>query len=308
MLVPRMDFSQIVATSERVAWTLEKVTGEQSLDLSKRFLPESLACVEPLACLSAGEKHTLNQIRGHSYAYLFYFIEECILAAVLAQLKSTRGRDEDRLRALLRFADEEVKHQQMFKRVCALYRSQSGIECGLLEARATAEDVAATVMKNSPLAVYLTVLHIEWVSQRHFVECMRDSSEDLDPLFTNMLKVHWLEEAQHTKVDLLVIQKLVDTATEAEIDTAVDDYLELGKAIDGLLYQQMELDVATLETAIGRKLSDQDRDHILVTQATACRRAFLWMGMTNPAFIEFLGELSESGAKKVADVASSMAV
>jgi hypothetical protein len=300
-----MDYAECVVTSERVAWTVDQVLGDRKLDLSKRFLPEELACVEGLAFLSADEKRVLNQIRGHSYAYLFYFIEESILRAVIDQIASTRG-DPDRLRALLRFADEEIKHQRVFLELCARYREQTKIAPGLLAERATAEDVAATLGKSSPLAVLVTILHIEWVSQRHFVEAVRGSAEDLEPLFTSVLKFHWVEEAQHTKIDQLLIAKLVAKATPEDIERAIDEYLELGKAIDGLLYMQMELDVATFERAIGRSLSETDRAGVLHAQSTACRKALLWMGMTNPPFDEFLASLTTKGRDRVRDAARTL--
>jgi len=302
------DFSSIVSTSERVSWTVDAVLGASRPDLTRPFLPEALACVRGLTCLDAREQLVLNQIRGHSYAYLFFFIEASIIAAIKHELVAVRSGDIDQARALLRFVDEELKHQQLFLRFCELYRATSGHDCGLLESRATAEDVAATVMKNTTLAILLTILHIEWVSQRHYVEAVHSSDENLDPLFTGMLRAHWLEEAQHTKIDQLLLARLIAKAPPADLERAIDDYLELGKAIDGLLYMQMELDVASLERAIARPLAAADRDAILVTQATACRRALLWLGMTNPAFVEFLGTVSPGGAAKVAQAASLMAM
>jgi hypothetical protein len=302
----QQSYGACVETSERVAWTADKVFAGRRADLSKRMLPDALACIDALPMLSSDEKLWLNQIRGHSYAYLFYFIEEAILEAVFGRIRASRGGNAARLRALLRFADEEVKHQQVFLRFCKEFREDFGIPCGLLGSRATAEDVATTLNKSPPLAVMLVLLHIEWVSQRHYVECVR-SATGLDPLFVDLLRYHWIEEAQHTKVDLLLLREIVDDASREEIEMAIDVYLELGKAIDGLLYQQMELDVETFEKKAGRVLSPVDRDAVLVSQAVACRKSLLWMGMTNPPFIDYLRALSPTGEAKVATAARSMA-
>ena len=75
------------------------------------------ACSE-ISCLSADEQRMLNQIRGNSYCHIFAFVEEYIVPMVLDRARSDVYGDESRLRSLLRFAEEETKHQEMMDRAC----------------------------------------------------------------------------------------------------------------------------------------------------------------------------------------------
>jgi hypothetical protein len=301
------DYRDVVATSERVAWKVDDVFADHRPDLARAILPESLALVSGIGCLGDAEKLKLNQIRGNSYAYLFNFFEEAIIRAVMGQVAETRAGQDMRLRALLRFAEEEVKHQQLFRRYNDLFKASFGTALRALASRVTAEDVAAAVAKNPPATVFITLLHLELVSQRHYVEAVKNAEVPLDPLFVDVLRSHWVEESQHVKVDHLLLDEFTQQMSPAEAEAAVDGYLELGKAIDNLLYQQVELDVDTLAEAVGRTFSAAERDEIVANQAAACRRCMLWMGMTNKPFVDYLTKLSPPGAAKVAAAAAAMA-
>jgi hypothetical protein len=121
----------------------------------------------------------------------------------------------------------------------------------------------------------------------------------------DILRHHWLEEAQHAKADVLLLDEFTQQLSPAEAEAAVDGYLGLGKAVDGLLYQQVELDVETFAEAAGRPLAGAERDEILACQAAACRRGMLWMGMTNRPFVDYLTGLTPAGAAKVASAAAA---
>ena len=68
--------------------------------------------------------------------------------------------------------------------------------------------IAAEVLKHHPLGVALAVLQIEWMTQRHYLDSVQGNQE-LDQQFCSLLKHHWLEEAQHAKLDTLMIQTMV---------------------------------------------------------------------------------------------------
>lgn len=143
-------------------------------------------------------------------------------------MKDTYG-DEVRVRSLLRFAEEELKHQELFRRSMALFEQGFGTQCGLISGR---EDVAKIVLSKSPLAVlYLTTV-IEWFTQLHYLEHVRDHS-GLDELFRDLLKFHWLEEAQHAKLDTLLIDEISEKVTLKEREAAIDELLELGELSTG---------------------------------------------------------------------------
>ena len=71
------------------------------------------AGVNGIGCLTDNEKRLLNQIRGNSYCHIFAFVEEYIVPLVIDRARADVYGDETRLWSLLRFAEEEVKHQEM---------------------------------------------------------------------------------------------------------------------------------------------------------------------------------------------------
>src|SRR5262249_42923338 len=139
-----------------------------------------------------------------------------------------------------------------------------------------AKDIAAGILNHSKLGVFLTTLHIEWLTQKHYVESVRDNAgEVLDPLFSSLLKHHWLEESQHAKLDTLVVDKVASALEPNKIEMGVDDYMDIGKMLDGGLAAQVELDLEGLEKAIGRSLSSAEKAEIREAQIRSYRHTFL---------------------------------
>src|SRR5688572_6639295 len=115
MSILSADYGKVVELSERVAWRLNDVFPEGiSLDFSKAFMPNAMFVGNALTCLNDKEKLKLNQIFGNSYRYLFYFVEAYIIDMAMRHAEAELYGHDDNLRAMLRFAEEEVKHQQMF--------------------------------------------------------------------------------------------------------------------------------------------------------------------------------------------------
>ena len=286
--------------SKKVAWKEEDVFAGKTFDFSKRFLPNRLSGVDDIACLNQDERRRLNQIMGNAYCHIFAFVEEFIIPMVTEEaLKNTYG-DEVRLRSLLRFAEEELKHQELFRRSMALFDQGFGTECGLIPGR---EDVAKVVLGKSRLAVlYLTTV-IEWFTQLHYVEHVRDAS-GLDALFRDLLRFHWMEEAQHAKLDTLLINEIAEKATLEEREAAIDELLELGGAIDGLLSQQIRLNIETLEKATGRRFTDAEKEEIKTKTQRAWRWTFLVSGLEHPNFVKLVNELTAEGPAKIRSAAA----
>src|SRR5262249_14172011 len=151
----------------------------RKLDFSKRFLPDAMTGIEALAFLTPDERLKLNQITGNAYLYLFYFVEEYIVASVVQHATSEMYGQEGELRALLRFAEEEVKHQLLFQRFGAPFVRDFAIEPGLIE---NPQAVAELILSKAPMAVLLTTLHLELVTQQHYADGYREGHA-LDPLF-----------------------------------------------------------------------------------------------------------------------------
>jgi len=294
------DFKDVLASSAKAAWQIEDVLPpEAGLDFGRRFLPEALARTDSIAFLGEDEKRVLNQIRGHEYLTLFGLVEEFILPFVLDHARPQLNGDDHRVRALLNFAGEEAKHIHLFKLFHQRFTQAFGTPC---EAIGPAEAIAAEVLSHDPLSVALVILQVEWMTQSHYVDSVRDDGE-LDPLFKSLLRHHWMEEAQHAKLDTLMVEALAEGRDEAGIQAAIDGYLEIGAFLDGGFAAQTALNLDAFEAATGRKLGDQRREHLQAQQHQALRWTYLGSGMVHPRFTATLAALSPAARDRIAAVA-----
>jgi hypothetical protein len=289
-------YRDTLAAAERVNWRIEDIIGgDKRLDFSKPFVPETLARVQPLTFLNKDERLALNHIRGNAYLYIFGFVEEFILPFVLDHARPQLDGDDYRVRALLRFAGEEAKHMQLFKRFREEFERGFGSDCQVI---GPADEFARAVLAHHPLAVALTTLHIEWMSQEHYVQSVRDD-QNLDPQFKSLLKHHWMEEAQHAKLDTLIVAALAEKCDADQIEQAFEEYLEIGGMIDKGLHAQVAFDMESLQEATGRKLGTAEQEAFTATQLQANRWTYLGSGMTHPNFLETLGSLSPAARTKL---------
>ena len=293
-------YQATLAASEKVNWRVEDIIGgDKKLDFSKPFMPESLARVKSLDFLSAAEKRTLNQIRGNSYLAIFGVVEEFILPFVMDHARPLLRGDDYRVRALLQFASEEAKHIQLFKRFREEFLAGFGVDCGVI---GPAEAIGKAILAHDPLAVTLAILQIEWMTQQHYLEGVKDD-QDLDPLFKSLLKHHWMEEAQHTRTDTLIVEALADGRSQEKIVAAFEEFLEIGGFIADGLVAQTQFDLESFEDATNRKLSESERAKFVEVQIKANRFTYLGSGMTHPNFLATLERLMPELRERVAEIA-----
>lgn len=286
--------------SRRVNWRIEDIIGgDKRLDFSKPFMPESLARVGTADFLSHDEKRVLNQIRGFGYLVMFGLVEEFILPFVLDHARPRLSGNDYCVRALLQFAGEEAKHIHLFKRFRQEFEESFGYPCEVI---GPPQSVAQAVLSHHPLAVALVTLHIEWFTQRHYLECVKDDQE-LDSLFKSLLKHHWMEEAQHTKLDTLVIEAMSAEMPTEEIKRAFDEYIDIGGFLDAGMQQQVELDVKNLERATGRQLNAAERERLQKDQLQALRWTFIGSGMTHPNFLATVEAIDPEARKQIEEIA-----
>jgi hypothetical protein len=296
-------YQTALEASERIDWRVEDlIGGDKRLDFSKPFLPESFARVEPLTFLSQRERLALNQIRGLGYLYMFGLVEEFILPFVLDHARPQLHGDVYAMRALLEFAAEEAKHIHLFRRFREEFEQGFGTACQEI---GPPDAIAKAVLGHQPLAVALTTLHLEWMTQRHWLEAVKDN-QDLDPQFKSLLKHHWMEEAQHAKLDTLIVDSLSRHLDAAAIDAAISEYLEIGGMVDEGLANQVDFDLDNLARATGRTLSASERETFAAVQRQGMRWTYLGSGMTHPKFAGSLGELLPAGAERVAKMAETL--
>jgi hypothetical protein len=297
---PPYTYQDILAASEKINWRVEDlIGGERRLDFTKPFMPESLARVEEMTFLTFDEQRVLNQIRGNAYLCIFGLVEEFILPFVIDHARPQLAGDDYRVRAFLQFASEEAKHIHLFKRFREDFELGFGTSCPVI---GPAAEIARAVLSHHPLAVALAILHIEWMTQRHYLDSIKDNRQ-LDPQFKSLLKHHWMEEAQHAKLDTLMVEALAEGRSEQEIERAVNEYLEIGGFIDGGLKQQVEFDLASLERATSRQLSAGEREQFIEIQQQANRWTYLGSGMTHENFLTTLERLRPEARNRVEQVA-----
>lgn len=299
-MLDALRYETLLATSERVAFSLDDVFPPgRSLDFGRPFLPESLVRSGGLGFLSSDDRLCLNHIRAHAYLTTFGLVEEFILPFVLDHARSVLGGDEARTRALLTFASEEAKHIALFKRFRESFERGFGNLC---ETVGPAKAVADAVLAHAPLGVALAILHIEWMTQRHYLESVQ-SDRELDPLFTSLLRNHFVEECQHAKLDTLLAFELAARLTTDEVESGVDEYFEIMSALDGLLIKQVEYDLESFERARSVRLRRDERDAFRAQQLAACRFTYLGSGMSHPQFAATLARFSPRSVERLRTLA-----
>jgi hypothetical protein len=293
-------FKDCLERAERISWRVEDLIGAgKSLDFGRRFLPESLARTSSLTFLSADQKRTLNQIRGHAYLAIFGLVEEFILPFVLDHVRVRLSGDDYRARAFLEFASEEAKHIQLFRRFRDEFSRAFATPCEVI---GPAEAVANHVLAHPPLSVALLTLHIEWMTHRHYLESV-EHDEDLDPRFKDLLLHHWMEEHQHAHLDTLMVEEIAAQMDAAQIEDGVEGYLALGGFIDEALKQQARFDLEALERATGTTFSPLEVTSFLEAQHQANRWTYIGSGMSHPKFLGTLAAISPGMAGTIASIA-----
>ncbi len=293
-------YQSALAASERIGWKVDDIIGgDKQLDFTKSFMPESLAQVKQLSFLTPEEQLTLNQIRGHEYLAMFGLVEEFILPYVVDHARLQLSGDDYRVRALLQFAGEEAKHIHLFKRFRQEFEDGFGSKCDFI---GPAEDVSRFVLSHSPLGVGIAILHIEWITLRHYIEGVRDN-QNLDPQFKSLLKHHWPEESQHTKLDTLIVEAAAADCTSKEIDQAFQEYAEIGAFLDSGIKQQAEFEADSFIQATGGNLSKSEREEITNAVLKGMRWTYLGTGMTHPNFLATVEEIKPEGRKQIEEMA-----
>jgi hypothetical protein len=293
-------YQSALAASERIGWKVDDIIGgDKQLDFSKPFMPESLAQVKQLSFLTNEEQRTLNQIRGHEYLAMFGLVEEFILPYVVDHARLQLSGDDYRVRALLQFAGEEAKHIHLFKRFRQEFEHGFGSKCDFI---GPAEDVSRFVLSHSPLGAGLAILHIEWITLRHYIEGVRDN-QNLDQQFKSLLKNHWLEESQHIKLDTLIVESVVKEASPKEIDQAFEEYCDIGMFIDNGIKQQAEFEADSFVQATGRTLSKSEREEMTKAVLKGMRWTYLGTGMTHPNFLATVEEIKPEARKQIEEMA-----
>ncbi|WP_242521796.1 hypothetical protein [Motiliproteus sp. SC1-56] len=300
-------YAKCIDVSKRVRWEIEQdVIRGRTLDLGKKFLPDGLSKVHELAFLTPDQQRFLSQVQGRTYANIFGLVERFICAKVMEVSQDYALGDQVALEALVRFSDEELKHQALFRRMEALAGEQ--MPAGYRFAPQP-DEVARAVLGKSSWAVLALTLCIELFTQVHYRESIHKDPA-LSELWKDVFLFHWKEESQHAILDELEFVRENAKLTPEERERAVDDLIELVLAVDGIVQMQSREDAAYFIRHCGQGMSPEQCRAVESTLLAAYRWQYILSGtqikrfadvlfaMTTPAqterIVNALGTLSEA--------------
>jgi len=281
-------YARTIDASKRIRWEIDRdVLRGRRFDFSRRFLPDGLSRVDQLAFLDEPARRLLTQIQGRTYANIFGLVERFIAAKVLELSRDHWFGDQVALEALVRLTDEELKHQELFRRVDAMIGAD--MPPGYSFAPAP-NAVADAVLSKSSWAVLGLTLDIELFTQVHYRESI-DSASDICPLWKDVFLFHWKEESQHAILDELEWVREDAKLTAEQRDAAVDDLIALVGAVDGILQAQAAADAVYFTQIAGRAFTPDEVAQIHDGVLRAYRWQYIVSGVQNPRFGEVLGTL-----------------
>ena len=230
-----LEYAAIVAASEQVAWTVDAIFRDRRFDASKPIVPASWVRTQALEFLTDQDQLTLNHCRAFSYAHLNGNYEEFIPLHLTGIVQQDWHDDRAHLRALWRFGEEEMKHQQLFRRTETVLEASCGHPFGRYfdDHTVRVTEFTRAILAFPPLPRFLLLLAFKFGTRRHYVESIQEHTEASgDPLYVDVLKAHWLEEAQHVKADMLEVAQLARTLSPEELSVAFEQVVAIGGLVD----------------------------------------------------------------------------
>ncbi|HEY6513654.1 MAG TPA: hypothetical protein VI032_16865 [Burkholderiaceae bacterium] len=292
-------YAKAIANSKRVRWDIEAdVVRGRRFDLNKPFLPGGLSLAGELPFLQHGDRRLFSQVQGRSYAYIFGLVERFISAKVLEISRTHWLGDQVALEALVRMTEEEIKHQELFRRLEALMAAD--MPAGYRPA-AEPNAVAVAVLGKSTWAVLALTLHIELFTQVHYRASIA-AEADICELWRDVFLFHWKEESQHAVLDELEFLSEDARLTPAQRDAAVGELIELVGAVDQILQAQAAADAAYFLAIAKGLFTATQRDTIATTFLKAYRWQYIVSGVMQSRFQKVLfATLSPDQAMRVND-------
>jgi hypothetical protein len=278
-------YARCVKLSKKVEWQIDRdLLRGRTFDFSRKFLPDGLSLVDRLGFLSADEARFLSQIQGRTYAYIFGLVERFISAKMLEQSRAHVLGDQLALEGLVRFSNEEIKHQTLFRRMEEMIGAH--MPPGYRQV-ADANDVARTVLAASTWSVLALTCHIELFVQSHYAKSIAPR-EELCPVIKDVFKYHWKDECQHVVLDELEWASEHAKLSPSDHDIAVDDFIALVAAVDGILQAQSKSDSSYFIHGVERTLTGDQVAQVQATVLEAYRWQYIISGVQHPHFSRLL--------------------
>jgi hypothetical protein len=289
-------YAKCIEVSKRVRWDTDRdVIRGRAFDFSRKFLPDGLSKVGQLPFLTPDQKRLFSQVQGRTYANMFALVERFIGAKVMEISRGHWLGDQVALEALVRLTDEELKHQEMFRRLEAM--TAPGMPDGY-RFLPQPNDVAQAVLAASTWAVLALVLDIELFSQAHYRSSI-DPDTQLDPLWKDVFLFHWKEESQHAIVDEIEWIREDERLDAGQRDQAVDELIGLVGAVDGICQMQAKADAEYFVGVAGGSFDAAQVAALHATMLAAYRWQYIVSGVQDPRYLGILGSMinAEQGAR-----------
>ena len=281
-------YAKCIEVSRRIRWDIDRdVIRGRSFDYGQKFLPDGLSKASELTFLSADEQRLVSQIQGRTYAAMFGLVERFIAAKVIEVSREHGLGDQTALEALVRFTEEEIKHQELFRRIERMIAADMPTGYTFVP---RPNDVAWLVLGKSTWAVLGLTCMIELFTQAHYRESIA-WDVNLSALYKDVFLFHWKEESQHAILDELEWRRENAKLTRDERDAAVNDLIELAGAVDGMITQQAYADAMYFFEVCGRMLSPEERMAVRRTMLRAYRWQYILSGAQDERFAGILSEL-----------------
>ncbi|SPB15333.1 hypothetical protein NOV72_02559 [Caballeronia novacaledonica] len=281
-------YAKCIEVSRRIRWDTDRdVLRGRRFDPAHKFMPDGLSEVNRLPFLDTRERRLMSQIQGRTYANMFGMIERFIGAKMLEVGRDHALGDQTALEAIVRFTDEELKHQELFRRVEAL--AAEALPPGYRFVP-HADEVAAFVLGKSTWSILALTCCIEIVTQVHYRQSM-ESDATLSPLFKDIFLFHWKEESQHAIIDELEWLREDARIGDDARDAAIVDLIDLVAAIDGMMQAQAAADAHYFLTQLDRALSEDEEARVHAGLIDAYRWQYIISGVDEPRFGEMLTSL-----------------
>jgi len=290
-------YARCIEISKRVRWDIDRdVIRDRALDVRQKFLPDGLSLVHELEFLTGPEQLFLSQVQGRTYANLFGLVERYINAKILEVSKDHWFGDQTALEALVRFSDEELKHQELFRRIEEL--AARGMPAGYT-VTADPNAVARVVLSKSTWAVLALTCHIEIFTLVHYKKSIEPQT-DLSPLWKDVFLHHWREESQHAVMDELEWRREDAKLSPVERDQGVTDLIDLVVAVDGILQGQADADATYFINTGQRAFSEEQQQAIRDKVLQAYRWQYIVSGIKDGRFLGVLtGMITEKQANRI---------
>lgn len=284
-------YAKCIAVSRRIRWDIDDdVIRGRSFDFSEKFLPDTISGIDRLGFLDQDERRFLSQVQGRTYANMFGLVERFICAKVLEVSRDHWLGDQVALESLVRFSDEELKHQALFRRIESMIDNRMPDGYRFLS---DPNEFSRVILRKCTWAVLAMICQIEFFTQAHYRESIAPD-DNVSPLFKDIFLYHWREESQHAIMDELEWRREDHKLTGEQRDLAVDDLIELIDATDRVLRAQMEADVGYFLAICHRAFSSAHVEDLRNTVLAAYRWQYIASGVQHPRFSSILSGMIDA--------------